>query len=104
MNKDIDNRREVEITLDFPVVLGDRKLEKVTMRRPTVGDLLKHNINGAGYSLKDDIGFYADLCDLVPDELELFDFTDYEKIQQQFFRFRGLSGARNGALNGGSPD
>lgn len=91
MAKKIDTRREVEITLDFPVQLADRKLEKVTMRRPTVGDLLKNNINGTGYSLKDDIGFFADLCGLVPDEMELLDFTDYEKVQQQFFSFRGIS-------------
>lgn len=104
MDPKIDARREVEIRLDFPAQLGDRKLEKVIMRRPTVGDLLRHNINSSGYSLKDDIGFYAELCNLVPDELELFDFTDYEKIQQQFFRFRGLSGTGSGALNGGRPD
>ena len=76
-------RKEVEITLDFP--------DKVTMRRPTIGDLLNHNINGENYQLRDDIGFYAGLCGLVPDEMEQLDFMDYEKIQQQFFRFRGLS-------------
>lgn len=94
MSRKIDTRREVEITLDFPVQLPDRKLEKVTMRRPNVGDLIRHNINGAGYDLKDDIAFYADLCGLVPDEMELFDFADYEKIQQQFFSFRGVSGPK----------
>ena len=88
---EMDKRQEVEIELDFPVQLADRKLEKVVMRRPTIGDLLKHNINGENYQLSDDIGFYAGLCGLVPDEMEQLDFMDYEKIQQQFFRFRGLS-------------
>lgn len=87
----MDNRKEVEIALDFPVQLADRKLERVIMRRPTIGDLLKHNINGANYELKDDIGFYADLCGLVSDDMEKLDMTDYEKIQKQFFRFRGQS-------------
>lgn len=90
---EMDKRREVEIGLDFPVQLADRLLEKVKMRRPTIGDLLKHNINGENYNLRDDIGFYADLCGLVPDEMEMLDAMDYEKIQEQFFRFRGISRA-----------
>ncbi len=90
-NDKMDMRKEVEITLDFPVQLADRVLDKVTMRRPTIGDLLNHNINGENYQLRDDIGFYAGLCGLVPDEIEQLDVMDYEKIQQQFFRFRGLS-------------
>lgn len=90
-NDKMDMRKEVEITLDFPVQLADRKLEKVVMRRPSIGDLLKHNINGENYQLKDDIAFYSDLCGLIPDDMEMLDFMDYEKIQDQFFRFRGIS-------------
>lgn len=88
---EMDRRKEVEIRMDFPVQLADRVLDKVIMRRPTVGLLLKHNINGSNYNIRDDIGFYAELCGLVPDEIEQLDFTDYEKIQEQFFRFRGIS-------------
>lgn len=85
-----DMRKQVDICLDFPVQLADRKLEKITMRRPTVGDLLKHNLE-VDISFKDSVVLLADLCGLVPEELELLDFYDFEKLQAQLLSFRGLS-------------
>lgn len=86
----MDKRSSCEIKLDFPVQLADRSLETISMRRPTIGDILKHKI-GANSGLKKDIAFYADLCGLVPDEMERLDSVDYDKIQTQFFRFRGVT-------------
>lgn len=85
-----DMRRQVEITLEFPVQLADRKLEKLTMRRPTVRDWLKYDLKD-DFSFKDSVGLLADLCGLVPDELEMLDFYDFEKLQAQLLSFRGFA-------------
>ena len=88
MSKDIDNRREVEITLDFPVQLADRKLEKVVMRRPRLSDLLAAPIRDLN-DLDGEMRLYARLCNLVPDEIQELDMADYGKIQEQYLLFRG---------------
>ncbi len=85
----MDKRPEVTITLDFPVQLADRKLTDVTMRRPVMRDLLKHNIR-ADSGLEQDLSLIADLCGLTRNEIELFDTCDYEKLQTQLLTFRGV--------------
>lgn len=86
----MDNRKEVEIALDFPVQLADRKLEKVTIRRPLMRDMLKHQI-GLDMTMQDSVNLIADLCGLVPDDVEVMDTCDFEKLQSQLLRFRGVS-------------
>lgn len=86
----MDNRKEVEIALDFPVQLADRKLEKVTIRRPLMRDMLKHQI-GLDMTMQDSVNLIADLCGLVPDDVEVMDTCDFEKLQSQLLRFRGIS-------------
>ena len=88
--KNADMRRQVEITLEFPVQLADRKLERLTIRRPTVRDWLNYDLKD-DFSLKDSVGLIADLCGLVPDELEMLDFYDFERLQAQLLSFRGVS-------------
>lgn len=89
MTKKIDTRKEVEISLDFPVQLADRKLEKVVMRRPVMRDMIKHNVDD-NMTVQDSVNLIADLCGLVPVELEDMDTCDYEKLQKQFLAFRGV--------------
>lgn len=89
MAKKIDMRKEVEIPLDFPVQLGDRKLEKATIRRPVMRDMIKHNVD-LNMSVRDSVNLIADLCGLVPDELEEMDTCDFEKLQKQLLDFRGM--------------
>ena len=86
----MDKSLEKEIRLEFPVQLADRKLESVTMRRPLMRDMLKHNI-GPKSGLREDINLLADLCCLCPEEVEMMDTVDYEKLQDQLFRFRGMA-------------
>lgn len=87
-NKTIDKRKTVEIELDFPVQLADRLLERVTMRRPTMKDMLKHQ-RGMEMDLNEAIHMIADLCGLVPDEIEMLDTCDFERLQDQLLSFRG---------------
>ncbi|WP_022656434.1 phage tail assembly protein [uncultured Desulfovibrio sp.] len=85
----MDKSRQVNITLDFPVQLADRKLVEVTMRRPVMKDMLNHNV-GPDSGLVEDMALIAALCGLVPEELEQFDTCDYERLQAQLLRFRGI--------------
>lgn len=80
----------VSIVLEFPVQLADRKISEVTMRRPVMRDMLKHNISPQS-GLAEDMALIADLCGLAVDDLESFDTMDYEQLQKQLLRFRGLS-------------
>lgn len=88
--KNIDKRDKVEIILDFPVQLADRKLDKVTMRRPVMGDILKRNFTGE-IDLAASVALIGDLCGLVPDEMEMVDASDFEKLQDQLLSFRGVA-------------
>lgn len=86
----MDKRKEVEITLDFPIQLADRLLERVTMRRPVMRDMVKHDI-GADVNLANSMALIADLCNLAPPELDDMDTCDYEKLQNQLLSFRGVA-------------
>lgn len=80
----------VAIPLDYPVQLADRELENVTMRRPSVGDLMDFPVNAAT-GLKEELGLVAHLCDLHVEDLRLMDSEDYGRLQKQLLRFRGIS-------------
>lgn len=86
----MDKSLRKEIELEFPLQLPDRRLEKITMRRPIMRDMLKHKI-GPKSGLQEDIELIADLCDLCPDDVAELDTVDYEKLQDQLFRFRGMA-------------
>lgn len=85
----MDMRKEVTIRLDFPVQLADRQLCEVTMRRPKMKDMLKHNVTSE-ISIGESVALMADLCGLLPDDLDEFDVSDYEKLQKQLLSFRGV--------------
>lgn len=78
------------ITLDFPVQLADRLLTEVTMRRPTMGDLMDHPVSDAR-DFQGESRLYAALCDLKSEDLRNMDAEDYMKLQLQFMNFRGTS-------------
>lgn len=83
----MDNRKEVEIALDFPVQLEGRKLERVIMRRPTVGDLLDNPIRDVN-DLDGETRLFGKLCGLVTEDMRRLDMKDYHKIQNQYLLFR----------------
>lgn len=84
----MDNRKEVEIRLDYPVQLADRLLDAVVIRRPVMRDMVNHQI-GADMTMRDSVNLLADLCGLLPEDLEMMDTCDFEKLQNQLLRFRG---------------
>ena len=86
----MDKSTTREVSLEFPLQLADRKLDKIFMRRPVMRDMLKHKI-GPRSGLQEDINLIADLCGLCPEDIEGLDTVDYEKLQDQLFRFRGMA-------------
>ena len=86
----MDKRSEVTIPLEFPMQLPDRKVAELTMRRPVMRDMLK--FKDVGHELAADFALIAHLCGVLPEELENADSCDYEKLQAQLLRFRGVEG------------
>lgn len=79
--------KSIEIIFDHPVQLADRILDRVTMRRPTLGDAMDHPIRG-DFDMKGEAALLSVLCGLKPDEARSLDLFDYRKVQEQLIRFR----------------
>lgn len=84
-----DDRKEAVVVLAYPVTLADRELKDVTMRRPTLGDLLDHEPKTED-DVKEEVQLIGILCGLKPEEMRLLDSTDYRRLQQQYVRFRAV--------------
>jgi hypothetical protein len=76
------------ITLKHPVTLGDGTiLEKVTLRRPTVGDVIAAGVKPGTQDIAGETKLIARLCGLVIDDLHLLDLSDYMSLQAGLARF-----------------
>ena len=73
--------KTAKIALRYPAQLSDRTLSSITMRRPTVGDMLDYPIKNAA--------LVAALTGLRPEDLRELDMEDYERLQDQLLTFRG---------------
>lgn len=82
--------KNATIRLCCPVQLADGLLSEVTMRRPTVGDILDHPIRDV-QDMAGELRLYACLCNIHEDDMRKVDMEDYAKIQQQYLFFRGLA-------------
>lgn len=80
--------RSVTIPLDYPLQLADRRLDGITMRRPTMGDLIDNPVRD-GSDFIGEIRLFATLCGLHEDDLRMMDSEDYLKLQLQYASFRG---------------
>lgn len=83
------------ITLEYPVQLADKVLEAVTMRRPSMGDLLDFPLEKG--TLEAEMQLVGHLCGLKLEDLRLVDGEDYGKLQLQLITFRTGKSARNAA-------
>lgn len=86
-NIEFDDALRRDITLRFPVTLADRELLVVTMRRPTMGDLLDHEPQRAD-DVQKEVELLGILCSLKKEEMRLLDPVDYAALQEQYLRFR----------------
>lgn len=84
-----DTAKNAVITLNYPVQLADKALEQVTMRRPTMGDLLDHEPKGSDDVIIE-LTLIGLLCELKQEEMRRLDSTDYARLQDQYVRFRAV--------------
>lgn len=77
---------EVIVTLDFPVQLADRKLTELTMRRPTVKDHLEAEKGGGG-DMASEVRIFGRMCKVNPEDLEMLDMADYQRLQVTYKGF-----------------
>ncbi len=77
------------IKLQFPVQLSDSLLQDVTIRRPKIKDMIKHNVRET-MSFQESVGLTADLCGLNVEDMAELDAEDFELIQKQLLRFRNV--------------
>lgn len=85
-----DDRKEAVIKLAYPVTLADRQLDSVTMRRPTMGDIIDYEPVKLE-DMKGEVALIGVLCGLKEQEMRLLDATDYARLQKQYVQFRAVS-------------
>lgn len=83
----MNKAKTVTITPDYPVQLSDRLLTEITMRRPTMGDVLDNPVKGE-LDFAGEMQLYAVLCDLRIEDMRGLDPVDYQKLQEQYALFR----------------
>ena len=77
----------VEIALEYPMQLPDKVLSSVTMRRPTLGDLMDCPITGEN-DVAGEVRLLSRLCGMNVEDMRSLDAGDYAKIQARFLEFR----------------
>lgn len=81
---------EVTVQLEHPVQLADSLLTQVTLRRPTMGDILDFPIAGER-DFAGEMALLATLCNLKIEEVRHMDMDDYSRLQGVFASFRSQS-------------
>lgn len=72
-----------EVTLKYPFTVAGKKIEKLTLRRPTVKDL--RTVSRFGETDEDkEIGLMATLAGMVPEDMDAMDAADYRVLQDSF--------------------
>lgn len=69
-----------DITLSRPLALGAAKTTTIRMREPTVADQLAIDSIKGGDTQKE-IGFFANLCELAPADIQKLTLRDYKRLQ-----------------------
>ena len=82
--------KTVKIDLTYPVQLADKKLESITIRRPNLGNMLDYPMLGENRlsDFKNEAQLITKLCSLKEEDMHAVDYYDYERIQDEFVRFR----------------
>lgn len=75
------------IALDYPIEADGVRLERLTIRRPKVRDLLTANKSGGGDDVQREIRLFANLCEVAPETIEGLDMADYGKLQEAYAGF-----------------
>ena len=73
------------VQLTWPVAWDGSTVDRLTMRRPTVRDLL--SVEGIPSEQRREVQLYAVLCSVNPECLEQLDLADYRQLQEVFSAF-----------------
>lgn len=76
------------LTLKHPVQLPDTLLTTLTVRRPTVGDILDFPIDVNAPDMKVIAAMNARLCGLNVEDLRRLDISDYAALNEIVARFQ----------------
>ena len=83
------------IKLAHPVTLDDgSRLEALSMRRPTVGDMIAADISGSANKALSETKLIARLCDVNIEDLRKVDYADYLAAQAVLLRVLGGDASR----------
>ena len=77
---------ENTLTLAFPIEHNGSKIEKITLRRPKVGDMLIAR-KVRGDDAEQELALFASLSDLSPDVFRDLDMKDYASLQEIYRGF-----------------
>lgn len=83
----MNKQKTALIKLVYPVQLPDRTLREVTMRRPTVGDLVRYPVRDNA-DLEGELDLLCHLCGLLPEDAQGMDAADYDALRNQYVFFR----------------
>lgn len=73
------------VPLAYPVMFDGKTVDSLTMRRPTVKDMLA--VESLGSEQQRELHLFASLCEVNPECLELLDLADYGQLQEVFSGF-----------------
>lgn len=76
----------VDIELSRPLLIGGANVSALRMREPTVADQLAME-EMKGTDGAKEIGMFANLCEVTPDEIKKLSLRDYKKVQAAFLGF-----------------
>lgn len=83
----MSRERSVTIRLDFPLSLPNGLAGEITMRRPTMGDIIDNPIT-SDRDVAGEMQLYSVLCGMNIEDFRKLDPADYDKLQDQYARFR----------------
>jgi len=74
------------VKLDYPIEIGGKQVDKLDMRRPTVGDIqVVQRDDGTDFDRA--VSMYARLTNQLPEDIAKLDYADYAKLDKLYEGF-----------------
>lgn len=75
-----------DVTLSRPLKVDGVDVTVIRMREPTVGDQLAASETKGNDSAKE-VAFFANLCEIAPNDIKRLSFRNYARLQTSFGGF-----------------
>lgn len=76
----------VDVVLSRPLEIDGVQVKALRMREPTVADQIAMDEMKGGEATKE-VGMFANLCEVAPDDIKKLTLRDYKKVQAAFMGF-----------------